>query len=454
MNDTSSNSLGDKLALAGFILALCFLSALGGMALWATETFPYQVVRDGVTTLKTLFPADTAQEGSDGTAPIHAKHNLNPIRFRQHGTLVRERERVAPGVTLLTSFWRDTKWRPGVRLVDIDGAVLHRWEVRPRRIWPFKDFPLGTYVHGSYLFPNGDLLVNVEYAGLARMDACGKILWKSDFATHHSVYRDEDGSFWVSGHHRIEKGDERASRFPPIKTPFGEDTLINVSPAGELLKEISLLEAFYDSPWRHLLWHYDVVRKPGSQDPLHLNDVETLSRELADDFPTLEAGDFVVSSRTLNAIAILNPKGDLEWVLAGEFTQQHDPDFEPGGRIAVFDNRYDLTPKKGNFLGGSRITAVDPATNEVEDLYNSHIGDKIFYTVAAGKHQLLENGNRLITEAKSGRIFEVTPAGETVWEWIAEPYNEKKVFEVLEGTRYSAITPQMSTAWPCHEDAS
>jgi len=67
-DETSGNSLGDKLALAGFILALCFFSALGGMALWATETFPYQVVRDGVTTLKSLLPADNAQEGGDGTA--------------------------------------------------------------------------------------------------------------------------------------------------------------------------------------------------------------------------------------------------------------------------------------------------------------------------------------------------------------------------------------------------
>jgi hypothetical protein len=32
--------------------------------------------------------------------------------------------------------------------------------------------------------------------------------------------------------------------------------------------------------------------------------------------------------------------------------------------------------------------------------------------------QRLPNGNVLICEGTSGRVFEITPRGETVWEWV------------------------------------
>ena len=36
---------------------------------------------------------------------------------------------------------------------------------------------------------------------------------------------------------------------------------------------------------------------------------------------------------------------------------------------------------------------------------------------------MLANGNRLITESQAGRVFEVSPDGEVVWEYI-KPYDE------------------------------
>jgi outer membrane protein assembly factor BamB len=63
-----------------------------------------------------------------------------------------------------------------------------------------------------------------------------------------------------------------------------------------------------------------------------------------------------------------------------------------------------------------------------------------FYTDECGKSQTLDKGNILITEAKAGRVFEVDPStGETVWEWIHEPYSKDPslVAEVLQGTRYN-----------------
>jgi hypothetical protein len=41
-----------------------------------------------------------------------------------------------------------------------------------------------------------------------------------------------------------------------------------------------------------------------------------------------------------------------------------------------------------------------------------------FYTAFKGNAQRLCTGNTHITESATGRLFEVTPAGEVVWEYI------------------------------------
>ena len=48
-----------------------------------------------------------------------------------------------------------------------------------------------------------------------------------------------------------------------------------------------------------------------------------------------------------------------------------------------------------------------------------------FYSRYKSAAQRLPNGNTLITESHCGRIFEVTPECETVWEYIS-PYNLSK----------------------------
>ncbi|MAT91063.1 MAG: hypothetical protein CME59_00525 [Halioglobus sp.] len=438
----------DVLPRLMFVLSLCTLSAAGGMAIWATQTFPYALVNNAVSELEKWFPRHVLDEDERISRDL-GESNLNEIRYHEYGVRLHDRQNTSPGATLLTSFWKESGWKPGVKLVDIDGNTLHRWDVSARSIWPLRDFPLGTYVHGAYLLPNGDIIANIEYAGLVRLNACSEVVWKSPFVSHHSVFRDHNGHFWVSGYRLIKEDNPRAGLFPPIKPPFAEELLIQVSADGRMVHMISLLKSLYNSPWRHLLWHYERIQGPAKLDILHLNDVESLSPELAQDFPTLDAGDIVFSSRSLNAIGILSPQGRVKWLLPGVFTLQHDPDFEAGGWITVFDNRDDWTRHKGDFLGGSRIRAVNPATNEVRDIYRSAPGRR-FYTRAAGKHELLANGNRLITEAKAGRVFEISPQGRTVWEWIAEPYGKRGVFDVTEGSRYPAITREITDTWPCN----
>ena len=143
---------------------------------------------------------------------------LVPIRYISSGVTVHDAEAVSPGVTLLTSHWPEYGWNAGLKLIDAEGNLLHQWNVNPGKIWALKTF-IDANVHGSYLFPNGDVLFNIEYNGLVRLDACGEVIWKTDrkMKTHHSVFRAENGNFWVAGYQRIEKGNPRAKLFPAIR---------------------------------------------------------------------------------------------------------------------------------------------------------------------------------------------------------------------------------------------
>lgn len=282
------------------------------------------------------------------------------------------------------------------------------------------------------LYPNGDIIFNVEYIGLVRMNSRGKVLWKLPYRTHHSVYHDEDGNFWVSGAEWIDQDDNRTKHFPGLKAPYTEETILKVSPEGKIIQEISLLESLYKGNYQHLLHHYYAL----SGNLLHLNDVEVLNSKLAEHFLSFEYGDIVFSSRHLSLIGVINQHGRIKWISPGIFTEHHDRDFENNGWITVFDNRTNL--------GTAKIRKINPSSNEAKTLYPTNL-DLTFYTEAGGKHQKQNNGNRLIPEARAGRVFEISPEGETIWEWIQQPFDKEYVPEVLEGTRYNFNEQDIAT---------
>ncbi len=414
---------------------------------WLFKWPPYPQVADSLYEIRLLMSGGSAPQEGNGKKPPH----LFPLRYHNYGATTHDAATLAPGVTLLTTYWPDYEWRNGIRLIDAEGKTLHHWNIDPKALFPFKNIPKNTYVHGSYLFPNGDVLFNIEYAGLVRMNACGEVLWTIERQTHHSVFRDEQGNFRVSGYRKVPAGSERAKQFVPIRRPFGEDTLLTISPQGEILQEISLLEALYNSDYKHLLWHYDRVKSPWQGDVLHLNDIEVLGTERAEEFPGFVAGDVVISAKFINTVAVLSAEGKIKWLTSQTFTHQHDPDFESGGWITVFDNRTDGS-HDGRYLGGTQIKSIHPSSGETRILYPPP-GAAPIYTGAGGKHQLLDNGNRLITEAQAGRVLEVSAESDLVWEWVNSPYSEggeesEFVAEILEGTRYN-LDPETINGWNC-----
>ena len=125
-------------------------------------------------------------------------------------------------------------------------------------------------------------------------------------------------------------------------------------------------------------------------------------------------GDLLVSYRLTSTVGIVDRKsGEFKWKWGpGEVYHQHNPTWLANGRVLIFDNG---GHRRG--ISYSRIVEIDPTTNEIHWEYEG-TPNISFYSYNISGAQRLPNGNTLICEGAPGRLFEVTPRGEVVWEYI------------------------------------
>ena len=125
----------------------------------------------------------------------------------------------------------------------------------------------------------------------------------------------------------------------------------------------------------------------------------------------------------------------LGWII-GQHHAHIIPRGLPGeGNLLVFDNGGRAgfgNPNPGAPTGlsnairdHSRVLELDPVTLDVVWQYSARDGgfaplvdDAKFYSVLVSAAQRLPNGNTLITEGCDGRLFEVTPDHDIVWEYL------------------------------------
>jgi hypothetical protein len=327
-------------------------------------------------------------------------------------------------------------------LLNMHGEVVHEWHVPFSQLWtdpPHLKGPIDdatVYFNDGYLYPNGDLVVVVEGPvtasnpsngyGLVKLDKDSRVLWKYAENCHHDVDVGADGTIYAIVN-------EVVQTVPPgleyIPTPCTVDAVDVISPEGERLKRIPVLEAFYDSPYSPLLgvlepaWTLGGVTPPEGMSPfrddrlrrdvLHTNAVKVLNPSLAPKFPLFKAGQILISPRQLDALAVLDPdSGKVVWAARGPWSGQHDPLFLPNGRLLLFDNV--------GSPGGSRVLEYDPVTQAFSWSYPGE-GGKPFFSRIRGMSQRLPNGNTLIVNSIGGEVFEVTPDREIVWSCSTAP---------------------------------
>ena len=107
---------------------------------------------------------------------------------------------------------------------------------------------------------------------------------------------------------------------------------------------------------------------------------------------------------------------------------QHDahmiPEGLPGaGNVLAFDNHGSsgFPPFYLELFQGSRAVEIDPTTKEIVWQYSASSSGRplwTFFSSFISSARRLPNGNTLICEGMNGRLFQVTPRGEIVWEYV------------------------------------
>jgi hypothetical protein len=260
----------------------------------------------------------------------------------------------------------------------------------------------GKFIHGVAVLKDASVIFGFDDGvSLQRFDACGRRIWAVPGQFNHAVSLDDDQRY--------------------IWTLWESKEIVKIATAdGTIVKRISMADIAAANPTNDILElrqedfdkGNDNSRKvpyTWADDPFHLNDVEPLPAAIAGAFAGFQAGDLLVSARSLNLIFVMDPETlKVRWWHSGSWRRQHDPDWEPTGEITIFDNRMNR--------GYSRIVSIVPGSRAVRVVYDGRVND--FYSRIRGKHQTTAAGTLLITSPQQGRVFEVERDGHVVFEML------------------------------------
>jgi hypothetical protein len=307
-----------------------------------------------------------------------------------------------------------------VKLVDLDGVVVHDWASPNGGIGITR--PLDG---GRLLMISGGSAVEVDWDGnvLFRFDPPAGLTF------HHDVERLADGNTRILARRPVER--------PDISdTEVDDDTILEVTPSGEIVWEWHTVDHFEDfdfSPERLALIRADATNWS------HANAIATIPADTPHTDPRFAPGNVIISYRAQNTVAIIDrPTGDIVWKSTDRTIGQHAAhmltnDLEGAGNILVFDNGWNgQFAIPGRFY--SRVVEIDPRNLSMPWTYDatkSGLPNWTFYSGIISAAQRLPGGNTLITEGTTGRVFEVTRAGKLVWEYVNDsigPNNTRNVY--------------------------
>ena len=326
----------------------------------------------------------------------------NTIRRRGTGLRALDAARSSAGLTLFASSGGGT-----VYLMDLDGKIMHTWRM---------PYPPGY----AYLTERGTLFYNGKIPGetfiakapfgcgvVLEADWNGRLLWEVRNANHH-----HDGRLLKNGDAVLMCAAELPDEFARRVKGGMPGTEVSGKMWGDYLLEVNKEGG---TVWEWRTWeHLDPAEYPI---PFMQNQRSEWTHGNA--VSELEDGNLLVSFRNISTVVKIDRRtGGVVWKLgAPPLSGQHAPVELPSGNILIFDNgpiRLDET------FPFSRVIEVNPATKEIVWKYQD-ANPYSFFSLRISNAQRLPNGNTLINEGVFGRFFEVTSAGEVVWEYV-NPY--------------------------------
>ncbi|WP_422073222.1 aryl-sulfate sulfotransferase [Tranquillimonas rosea] len=331
------------------------------------------------------------------------------LRRRRLGLTALDHDGTAGGYTLYAPQTGGGR----VDLVDIEGRLVHRWQmpVRPGRdavLLPNGNLGYnGSHETSAALYPVWDLWHGGDFYEATPE---GEIVWRhEDIHHHHDAQWLPDGNllYTVAAPLPADKAARVTGGDPRKDAPDGvvqSDIVREVDRKGETVWE-----------WR--IWdHLDP-----SDFPIHPI-FDRRHWPMINGLSVTRDGLVLMSLRTTSGvIAVDKATGAVVWHVGPDVVaQQHTPIETESGAILVFDNG---NLRQGSTSPFSRALEFDPASGDTVWSYTDPMPPSFFSPYMGGAERLW-NGNTLICESAFGRLFEVSPEGRTVWEYVIPDFAE------------------------------
>jgi hypothetical protein len=323
------------------------------------------------------------------------------------GVVRHDAARAQPGYNLFAS-----RMRCRATLIDNAGTIVHTWQVPACRGWDHVE-----------LLPDGDLLASIipaarpnpdrtrhstEEHALLRMTWDGRVRWQQPLWAHHDAIALPDGRLVAI---------TTAERLLPAfnrRSSVLDDQITLLDAEGRVSSSLSLFDTLSDNDVGFALERVrgNTRNRRTVIDLFHTNAVKWMNDpRLARRDPLYAAGNVLVCMRHQDSVAVIDfAAARLLWAWGrGILSGPHDATVLANGHFLVFDNGLDR--------GQSRVIELDPLERRIVWEYPAAATDLTFYTRSHGAAQRLANGNTLIVDSDSAHAFEVSPAGDVVWEF-------------------------------------
>ncbi|MCZ6763564.1 MAG: aryl sulfotransferase [Alphaproteobacteria bacterium] len=349
------------------------------------------------------------------------------MRILQTGLTVHDRAKATQGYTLYTPLFGNRTY-----LMDMDANTVHEWELPDRPAGYARLLPNGNLFYASYLEGGPPLKAGAKGGLIREVDWDGNVVFEHiDLAQHHDVRRLANGNIVYSCWEKM--APDTAAR---VSGGLEGSEMEDGSMWSDLVREVS---PDGDTVWQ---WRFaeDVELARYTLHPLAKRAVVPWCNAVV----PLDGGDVLICLRLLNMVAIIDrqTKGfkwqrqQMDWGLP------HDCQILENGNMMLFANGMNSTDAHSH----SRIVEFDPETGEEAWVYRADPLNH-FYSHHISGAQRLWSGNTLICEGSFGRLFEVTPDGEIVWEFINPRFDKNidgaTVNWVFRSYRYPADSPEI-----------
>jgi Arylsulfotransferase (ASST) len=344
-------------------------------------------------------------------------------------------------------------------LIDMNGTEVHRWDY-PGQPSGLLDPALTGGERGQVMMQLSTMTGNetglipglpaiFKNKTIGIVDWSGKIVWQwGEHAPGNAAQQHHDWTRLPNGNTLVLS--LLTHPIPGFALPQQlDDAIYEVTPNG-------------DVAWRWIgADHLDefgfsadalaLIRKSAIPDYLHVNSMKPLGPNhwFRDGDARFNPENIIFSSREANFTAIIDKQtGRIVWRLGPTYSAspagprklpavidqisgQHDPQIIPeglpgAGNLLLFDNQGEagFPAAALKLFEGSRVLEIDPIKQQIVWEYTGSDSDRpewTFHSSFISDARRLPNGNTFIDEGMNGRFFQITPAGEIVWEYVS-PY--------------------------------